>query len=67
MQSAHAATSDPLQKAERLCALHHGDRILVLPNIWDLGGARMLEYLGYPAVATASTSVAYSLGYDDEP
>jgi 2-methylisocitrate lyase-like PEP mutase family enzyme len=25
----------------------------------------MMEWLGYPAVATASASVAYSLGYDD--
>jgi 2-methylisocitrate lyase-like PEP mutase family enzyme len=57
--------SDLTQKAERLRALHHGSRILVLPNIWDPGGARMLEWLGYPAVATASAAVAYSLGYDD--
>ncbi len=56
---------DLAQKAERLRALHHGDRLLVLPNIWDPGGARMLESLGYPAVATASAAVAYSLGYDD--
>jgi len=57
--------SEQIEKAERLRALHHGDRILVLPNIWDPGGARMLEWLGYPAVATASAAVAYSLGYDD--
>jgi 2-methylisocitrate lyase-like PEP mutase family enzyme len=57
--------SDLVQKAERLRALHHGGRILVLPNIWDPGGARMMEWLGYPAVATASASVAYALGYDD--
>lgn len=57
--------SDLVQKAERLRALHQGSRILVLPNIWDPGGARMMEWLGYPAVATASASVAYSLGYDD--
>ncbi len=53
------------RKAERLRALHRGDRILVLPNIWDPGGARMMEWLGYPAVATASAAIAYSLGYDD--
>ena len=56
---------EQVQKAERLLALHHGSRILVLPNIWDAGGARMMEWLGYPAVATASYSVAHSLGYDD--
>jgi 2-methylisocitrate lyase-like PEP mutase family enzyme len=53
------------KKAEALRALHHAGRILVLPNIWDPGGARMMEWLGYPAVATASASIAYSLGYDD--
>jgi 2-methylisocitrate lyase-like PEP mutase family enzyme len=57
--------ADLKEKAERLRALHHGGRILVFPNIWDPGGARMMEHLGYPAVATASASVAYSLGYDD--
>jgi 2-methylisocitrate lyase-like PEP mutase family enzyme len=57
--------SDLTQKAERLRALHHQSRILVLPNIWDPGGARMMEWLGYPAVATASAAVAYSLGHDD--
>ena len=61
----HVNTNDLVQKAERFRALHHGGRILVLPNIWDPGGARMMEWLGYPAVATASASVAYSLGYDD--
>ena len=58
-------TSAQVQKVERFRALHGGGRILVLPNIWDPGGARMMEWLGYPAVATASASVAYSLGYDD--
>jgi 2-methylisocitrate lyase-like PEP mutase family enzyme len=58
-------TNDLIQRAERLRSLHHQGRILVLPNIWDPGGARMMESLGYPAVATASASVAYSLGYDD--
>jgi 2-methylisocitrate lyase-like PEP mutase family enzyme len=58
-------TTALVEKAERLRALHHTGRTLVLPNIWDPGGARMLEALGYPAVATASASVAFSLGYDD--
>lgn len=53
------------QKAETLRALHHTGRVLILPNVWDPGGARMMRWLGYPAVATASASIAYSLGYDD--
>jgi len=53
------------QKARALLELHRGPRMLVLPNVWDPLGARMLEVLGFPAVATASSSVAYSLGYLD--
>ena len=52
-------------KARRLLDLHREPKLLVLPNIWDPLGARMLESLGYPAVATASAAVAFSLGYDD--
>ncbi len=53
------------EKAKRLLELHQAPQLLVLPNIWDPLGARLLGGLGYPAVATASASVAYSLGYDD--
>ena len=54
-----------IQKAETFLALHHDPKLLVLPNIWDPLGARLLEGLGYTAVATASAAVAFSLGYDD--
>lgn len=54
-----------IKKAEKFLALHHAPKLLVLPNIWDPLGACLLEGLGYPAVATASAAVAYSLGYDD--
>jgi 2-methylisocitrate lyase-like PEP mutase family enzyme len=37
----------------------------VLPNVWDVASARVLEELGYPAVATSSAGVAFSLGYRD--
>ncbi len=53
------------KRAKDFLVLHHDPRLLVLPNIWDPLGARLLENLGYPAVATASAAVAYSLGYDD--
>ncbi len=46
-------------------SLHHNDKILVLPNIWDPLGAVLLESLGYAAVATASASIAFSNGYAD--
>jgi 2-methylisocitrate lyase-like PEP mutase family enzyme len=53
------------EKAETLLSLHKGGNLLVLPNIWDPIGARILEAKGYPAVATASAAVSASLGYED--
>jgi len=38
---------------------------LILPNIWDAGGARIVESLGAKAVATTSAGVAWSRGYRD--
>lgn len=54
-----------LEKAQRFHHLHSSPELLVLPNIWDSLGALLLEDLGYPAIATASASVAFSKGYDD--
>ena len=53
------------KKAETLRKLHAGPRILVLPNAWDVVSARIVEELGFPAVATTSAGVANSLGYRD--
>jgi 2-methylisocitrate lyase-like PEP mutase family enzyme len=53
------------EKAEKFRKLHLGPRILVLPNAWDVASARILEELGYPAIATTSAGVAFSLGYPD--
>jgi len=53
------------EKAERLRKLHHADKMLVLPNIWDALGALLLESLDYPAIATASAAIAYANGYND--
>jgi 2-methylisocitrate lyase-like PEP mutase family enzyme len=55
----------PADRARALRELHRGPDVLVLPNVWDPLGARMLAGLGFPAVATASASVAFSLGWDD--
>ncbi len=53
------------RKAEMLLALHTNGKLLILPNIWDPIGARILESQGYPAVATASAAISASLGYED--
>jgi len=53
------------EKAIRFRGLHTGGILLVLPNIWDPLGARILEAKGFPAVATASAALSASLGYRD--
>ncbi len=53
------------QKAEQLRNLHHGPKILVLPNAWDVATARIIEDLGFPAIATTSAGIAAALGYPD--
>ena len=53
------------EKAQTLLALHTSGDLLVLPNVWNPIGARVLQAKGYPAVATASAAVSASLGYED--
>jgi 2-methylisocitrate lyase-like PEP mutase family enzyme len=53
------------QKAALLNKLHHGPKILVLANAWDAISARIVEEIGFPAVATTSAGVAATLGYPD--
>jgi methylisocitrate lyase len=43
----------------------HDAGCFVIPNPWDLGSARLLTQLGFPALATTSSGVAWSLGRPD--
>jgi 2-methylisocitrate lyase-like PEP mutase family enzyme len=45
-------------------ALHEGEPF-VIPNPWDAGSARMLEELGFLALATTSSGFAFTLGRAD--
>ena len=51
-------------KATAFAALHHGPGF-VLPNAWDAGSARVLEQVGFAAIATTSAGIAWSLGVPD--
>jgi 2-methylisocitrate lyase-like PEP mutase family enzyme len=46
-------------------ALHAGPELLVLPNAWDAGSARVIESAGAKAIATSSAAVAWAHGYPD--
>jgi 2-methylisocitrate lyase-like PEP mutase family enzyme len=43
----------------------HAEGLLVLPNAWDGGSARLMESVGAKAVATSSAAVAWTHGYPD--
>src|SRR3954451_11312655 len=45
-------------------ALHEGEPFII-PNPWDAGTARMLEELGFKALATTSSGFAFTLGRAD--
>src|SRR5262249_60638845 len=51
------------KKADILRELHRPT--LVLPNAWDVAGARIFERAGFPAIGTTSAGIAFSLGYPD--
>lgn len=55
----------PLEKENFFQQLHHNEKLLILPNVWDVIGAALLERIGYPAVATSSSAIALSNGYRD--
>jgi 2-methylisocitrate lyase-like PEP mutase family enzyme len=52
-------------KAETFLRLHDGPKPLVLPNIWDVIGARIVELQGFPAIATSSAAIAWAYGMPD--
>lgn len=53
------------EKCERLRALHQGERTFIIPNPWDAGSARLLQGLGFDALATTSAGFAFTLARAD--
>jgi 2-methylisocitrate lyase-like PEP mutase family enzyme len=43
----------------------HESGCFVMPNPWNTGTARYLQHLGFPALATTSSGLAFSLGLPD--
>jgi 2-methylisocitrate lyase-like PEP mutase family enzyme len=48
--------------ADHFLSLHKSDRPLLMPNPWDIGSAKLLESLGFEALATTSSGFAATLG-----
>ena len=61
----HMQVEDLAEKARLLKALHQPGRPVVFFNVWDAASARILEELGYPAIATSSAAIAWLEGFPD--
>lgn len=56
------------EKCERFRVLHAATETFIIPNPWDAGSARILQALGFPALATTSAGFACSLArHDGQP
>src|SRR5678815_1535343 len=55
------ASSDRVEQFHRL----HQSGCFVIPNPWDIGSAHLLAQLGFKALATTSSGLAWSLGNTD--
>lgn len=55
-----------VERGLRFRQLHTSSGIFLMPNAWDAGSALMLASLGFPAIATTSAGVAFSLGFPDQ-
>src|SRR5215472_2966820 len=62
---ASMVTVTQVEKAETFRALHARKGAFIIPNPWDAGTARVLEHLGFEALATTSMGHAFSLGRRD--
>jgi 2-methylisocitrate lyase-like PEP mutase family enzyme len=53
------------EKAVRFRELHQKQGAFIIPNPWDIGSARVLAGLGFPALATSSAASAVAMGRRD--
>ena len=54
-----------LEKSKEFEALHKDGACFVIPNPWDCGSARLLEHLGFKALASTGAGFAFSQGRSD--
>jgi methylisocitrate lyase len=61
------ATTNAVTTTERVQRFHelHRSGCFVIPNPWNVGSARLLVQLGFPALATTSSGFAWSIGRQD--
>jgi 2-methylisocitrate lyase-like PEP mutase family enzyme len=52
-------------KGRAFAALHARGNFFLIPNPWDAGSARLLEHLGFKALATSGAGIAFSRARPD--
>jgi 2-methylisocitrate lyase-like PEP mutase family enzyme len=57
--------ADQSTKAQAFQQLHQEGGAFIIPNPWDAGSARLLELMGFKALATSSAGLAFSKGRPD--
>lgn len=50
--------ADQKEKCEAFRDLHHTGVAFIVPNPWDIGSAKLLQGLGFKALATTSVGLA---------
>ncbi len=58
-------TQTVAEKRRRFAELHRGPGCFVMPNPYDVGSAKYLASLGFPALATSSAGMAFAAGRPD--
>lgn len=58
-------TAASIEKVSRFRALHEKGAAFLFPNFWDAGSARILEGLGFQALASTSSGFALTRGRAD--
>ena len=53
------------EKAARFAELHAGPKCFLIPNPWDAGSARVLEAIGFEALASSSAGFAFTRAKPD--
>ena len=61
----HAKSQAALAARRRAFRALHERGCFVVPNPWDIGSARYLQHLGFPALATTSAGFSFSQGLPD--
>jgi 2-methylisocitrate lyase-like PEP mutase family enzyme len=53
------------EKGKTFRELHERENAFIIPNPWDIGTAKLLEKLGFEALATTSAGYAFAAGKQD--